>query len=575
MSKPEFEFDVVRELLRRRFKVVFEEQNLGVDGRKRLQLEVLKHFHKVVVDEVNLRISKGENRAELEKDYMSPIFIEYILKGEKVSIDNEASNNPFHTQCLSSKYLYLTQFVNGDSSPRENTCEFFSICCGYKGLNHFIRKNEKSLLRLQDEYSKQGFFPDNNDAKEVSTRIITSKNNPLENSQIANFFSKPSYVFVYNEDLAPLGKETDLKSYHYPSIHALILRYDQSAGYFNLENVEGKSDHSLGEITWCNENDETCDYNAFDIRFRNSRTKLILRFSLPYKRYEEIKNFDLVLGTFLAAFKAGNVVAGSVIMQKHLEALPIQPYTYDYKDGEFAKIVPPIEIRRYLFDRYLNWNKVPYNITSFDLFDEWLNEKYTQDYTKRKITVNEFLVCYPDSSFKNRKASRDKLISSMDEVLYSPELVKEKWTRFSSKEQDLMCAFLKENFSKENMKDSRRLVFYPPREKMYEPYTGINQDILFDVQQSINLIFIIPDDEYSSVSSINTMIGYAMALRKRVMIFYQNKEHLPNILKETDVYMHLYVMEYKDVSDIPVKLARNCFRKEWKKIIKESDSAKK
>ena len=472
---------------------------------------------------------------------------DFICESFKAIIKKEWKSGEFLTEeeiksITFSRINELTDFLYGKTNQaHKKRLDYLSILVQGVGFNAYKCEGEIRSLK------KSPLEEDNHRAKALK-----------------DFFSTNCYLYVYDEDIVHDSKK---EKYLYPRIDALVLRL--SNNQFNVYNVEGKSNYEEGKIEWCNEYK-----NSFNLIFENSERNLYFRFHFPQTLINQKKKSDLLLGKFLISIDAkGRVVAGSVILKKHEEQ--IKPYKYYYRNNLSKNLIPPHPVRRYLSDRYLNWHKAPYDVSTFKGFEEWVEKKYQKDYTKLKLTINDFLVCYPISSFEEEKYL-EILNSSIKKVISHIELTDAfdkkniSWSTALKKKK----AIKKMNHSLARMERDKSLKIFPIDNESFtieDPSgngTAINRELLNNINQSINVLIILPDVKYKNASSIFTLAGYSIALKKRTFIAYQNGNMLPKILQKDSEQLDLYLVRYHHISEIPFLVRRKMF------LSKESESQK-
>lgn len=525
---------------------------------QKLQGKSLKSYiEKVVLTEVKKlnNLWKADSYKQIRNFFVNEDFIE-IISNKDWKKDKPLAPEKKKLITISG-VDEVTVFLFGERKPKSKKQDIFSLVLGYNGFLEFKRAVDKKI---------------SNGVKEV----ISKKEeiyNPIHHDAIKEFFSKPCYVYVYDEDLTVVNKKTSYKEYHYPNIDALVLRYNN--GFFALENTEDENgdkrdDHKKGVMTWCAEvKNGMPDYNAFDIQFGESRTKLILRIHFPYKKYKEKKTFDLLLGAFLFADIKGNLATGSVVVSKVVTQENVSPYKYRFKAGNKQERRPPPDVQRFLFDRYRNWHKIPYDIMNLNSFNRWLQDTYREGYNRTNITLYDYLITYPSNGIEK---SEDvlKIKGEILNLLKKPEVVYEsKRDDIEEKNKNLLVKYIKEKFSARE--EGKKIIVYPNPNVKRVHFDSINREFLELLSQTVNSIFIIPDDNFKQTSSIFTVIGYCIALKKRTFVFFQEgeKNTRPNILEKSEEKINLYVYSYKEVSEIPVILTKNFFKEQWNKYLEK------
>ncbi|WP_420572763.1 hypothetical protein [Kordia sp.] len=447
-----------------------------------------------------------------------------------------------------SKTRDITNFVFFDVEPKLGKIDSFALLLGYDGFEEFSKKLDEENKEL---------------ALSCTSNITSlSSMNPMENAALSSFFENPCYLYVYDEDLAKVNKETDPLKYHFPNIDALVLEYDKEQHEFTLRNTSNakhrkKEDHFHGKIHWCKESQNAKDdCNAFDIIFEKSRTKLILRFHLPYERMTDDIEFDLILGAFLISMKKGNVAIGTIVLHRNIEGKPLTPYKFDFSKEQSSDETPPEAIQKYLFDRYKNWIKIPYDQWNLDDFSLWLEKKHGKNYTATRIITYDYLITHPNSALdRNDWNKLNRLIKLFFE---NPTKAIENSTGLTENQKKYLGEFIALKYQ------NNRFVQYPNSEKERKHHERINRDFIRELIQSLNVIIIIPKGNYERISSIYTIIGYSIALKKRTLVFFEKGVERPNILKEPEKKVNLYVYDYENLFEIPEILVRNKFRDTWR-----------
>jgi hypothetical protein len=482
-------------------------------------------------------------------------------KFESLSIINSIKCDEKYLEESLKESIYKAQrdiedFIIKVKNPQKGRIDYFALCLGYDGFSEF----KKGIADLEGS------------PEDEKSNVI----NPMDYEPIKDFFENPNYLYVYDEDLVEEEKETTLKLFHYPNIDALVLSYDSHKEEFTLKNIytnkektKKKKDHKKGEISWCKEKNEgQNDMNSFDIVFKESRTKLILRISFPYEDYEDGKEFNLLLGAFLIARKRGSVAVGTVVIERNLKNETLEPYRYEYKNGSsFNEIssknslIPPRdEIQNYLYDRYKNWIKIPYKKQNFKEFEAWVRKKNKKNYAEHGIKMFDYLICHPNSSLTS-KAKADLQKKVLD-LIDKPRKTIESSKLLTEKDKDILGKYICEK------RNSNKIKIYPPTDRDRAHYEQINKDFFLELKKTVNVLIIIPKEGYKDekISSIYTVIGYCLALKKRTFVFFESKSERPNILQKGEKNVNLHVYDYEYVSKIPEILINNHFKDDWEEM---------
>jgi len=506
------------------------------------------------LDEKVCSLIKNKLKGEIEKD-------EKILDG----FCNEEyrkilKNKPalVATNKLSvSDNEFIIDFLVRKKGGNKISLDYYSLCVGSYGYLAFqekcieeARKNELKVIG-NDEF------------------------HPMKKTAIQEFFKYPCHTYCYDEDLTKETEGTDPKFFHYPNIDALVLEHTDNV--FTLKNVptdknakdgdkekKKKEDHELGIISWCKSSFEsTDDNNSFDIVFKKSRTKLILRIHFPYENYNDGEDFDFMLGAFLFASKKGSIAVGTVLIERNKENKEIFPYKYEFKKGKEGNTPEPREeIQNYLYDRYRNWIKIKYNYKSFAQLKKWQKEKDKDDYTKNTIKIFDYLISYPHRSIG--KEEEERLEKTIELFFNNPQIALRKST-LESEDKEILAKYIKEKWEKGKFR------IYPPSRKVRKDNVNFNKNFFRELKKTVNAIFIIPNATYLQTSSVFTVIGYCIALKKRTFVFFEEGMVRPNILKNREPNVNLYIHPYKNIMDIPELIIENELSEEWKMIKKRYD----
>lgn len=526
MKKEEIaQFNMLRKLL------IEKISSLSGEFKKNEILEKLKE----------LVYEKLEDLAQVyqkDKNILEKIF--HIKVKEIINPDiAEKSNNIFIQ-----KEDQVFDFIYRGTIPQKQNRDFYALCCGFYGFIDYQEKFNKglvtSVLNKVERVKKQ------------------EKDNPFIENALKQFFDQDCYVYAYDEDLTKL-REENRKKYHYPNIDALVLTYDGK--YFTLKNIEDKENHYFGEFTWCGQSyDESTNNNAFDIVFKESPTKLILRIHYPNKNYKHGNSLDLMLGAFLVTRKKGNLSMGNVVLLKDKAKKDKKPFKYRFKDIGFKQQQEINEtIKWYLFDKYRNWINVPYDKSTIKDLEVWLKKKKRKNYTDKRVTQYDYLITCPSTSYKE-KDERNRITQNILDLLEKSEekLKGDKFLKDSYRE-----AFSKDIEKK--MKE-KKILLYPDPETPREKADYINYKFFENLNQSMNVIIVIPKRDYKKISSIYTVIGYCIALGKNTFVFYQKGIKMPNLLTHTEEEVNLYVRKYEQLNHIPRLLLKddNSIIEGWK-----------
>jgi hypothetical protein len=475
-----------------------------------------------------------ENKLEINPRYLEELdldekFINYFKannSAKKICLD----------KCLISKIEYVLSFIHQLQTRKLNKdmSDKYAICCGFESYVDFQNKYDSGEVVIPKTLKKE--------SKQKQLEVMKEDEfHPMKNDYLKMFFERDCYVYAYDEDLAEGGEETDTRTYHYPNIDALVLSFD--GAYFTLKNINGKSDHKIGQAKWCggfkNKKKENV---AFEIVFKESPNDLTLRIHFPYKKLKKESVFDLMLGAFTMSEK-GNIAIGKILIYKE-KTKGKKSFKYEFKQNKHKYKVKPI-IQEYLFDRYKNWIKVPSKKAKLSDLYEWLTKKNGKNYTHRKITLYDYLITCPNTSFEVSGSDRNKLVGEIQKIIKDP---------ISSLTND---EFLEKNHADklveyiEEKKKNNKIYLYPKSTTSRKNTGKINRDFFRKLNSAINVIVVIPKATYERTSSIYTVIGYCIALKKKTFVFYENEVEMPNLLSRSEPSVNLFVKEYKKVSDIP------------------------
>ncbi|MDB4293110.1 hypothetical protein N9954_06835 [Maribacter sp.] len=478
---------------------------------------------------------------DIQAGFVCPEFRNYvkngILPGKRLD---------FEGHCRIARMSSIDDFLTTSLDPSDRSKDIYAICVGYDGYGNFCR-NKK--------YVGSEF------AKRIKPEILVQDAVSLtENEELIFFFKNPCFLFAHNEEIVKPGAPTEYKKIHNPEIDAHVITANINSGEVVLNNQipqKNRVHHGTGVFSW------SIPEKAFDITFPSSDRKLILRFEIP-KLTENARHIDLILGSFSYVHESGRIVWGTVLLKKE-EKETLDPFCFEFKNPERQNLPEPIQ--QYFFDRYKNWHKLPdTSIFDLDSLKVWLSKKHEQDYTRRKVTEIDYVIMYPMTSFEDKKeAEMESMIKNQLDLILKDfkknnaplknhyNLIDEPGTtpeqRIIKIHDDLTRKYEKE-----------RIVLFPVQKVDFrsEGLEKLNKDLLDYINRSISVVFIIPGFDannkklkYTSISSIYTIIGYCVALKKKTFVFYQNEKHLPFILKRSVKNMELYVWKYQDLGEIP------------------------
>lgn len=488
-----------------------------------------KELHK------NSQSKVEEFRKYIESSFVCDNFRVFILD-ENQSFDKcekwvmALTFNPFV------KFLYGLQ-----KGPNSHIMDICAICLGKNGYNEYVRAVRKN----------------NKEEENRSTELMDSS--PLEEREIKDLFHKRSYIYTYSEDIGQPDMSTSYKDLNFPKIDAIVIYYDIDNEFFVIENIKGRTKHGNGKIKWLGINKK-----AIEIFFPNSPRGLKLVFHIPeLYQQQRFGRMNLLLGYFSYVDDVkGNIVTGSVVLnqQKDLNSTDEQikpfPYKFSLSSDDNEKSVPEV-ILKYLFDRYKNWHKIKGGIKNYSRFKVWLNAKESKDYLKRKLTQYQYLVIYPVNSLKE-EIKREEISIKLEGTFLN---FKENYL-ITKKVESLIKADseyknntegLVQKISDNLNKDFNRFNLFPlNKEDIYgKNNINFNEDIFDQINKSVSVVIIIPNEGYKKTSSIYTIAGYALALHKKTFILHQNVKDLPLVIVQDAYKMGLYVWEYENLSEIP------------------------
>lgn len=410
----------------------------------------------------------------------------------------------------------VQDFLLGIKSPHSDKLDKFAILCEYFGFKHFCKQI-------------------------VNVKTSNSINSPLENSYLKSFFKTPCYIMAYDEDIVRSSSVDYRPKVDFPRFDILVLNLDLNSSYFTLQAPDNNRSHRIGEISWCK--NYSADNNAFDIKFLESKTDLILRFHFPYEDYEEVNEFNLLCGSFMFARKKGHVAVGTVIAFKpKINNKKIVPAIYSFAPDAINPIEVPDSICQYLYDRKMNWIKIPYNNYSLDVFNKWITKKYESNYIYERVKENEFLILYPRDSISEE--DRRNLKIRMKIFLNNPSSC---ITPDSFENQEDQIDF--EKFVQAKFKGNRIKVL----SENLNPQS-LNESFLKLLAKSVNIIFIIPNVKSNQLSSIHLGIGQSIAMRKNTFVFCDKevKGVQPRYIQNSEQKVRLFVYEYEELNEVPI-----------------------
>lgn len=463
---------------------------------------------------------KFKNSPEIHEDLISQQGKD-IISSNVILIADKGDFNKFKV----SDQTHILHFLVTNKTGQDKSLDYYSILAGFNGFNHFRRVYKKGI--------NADFIPQ------------------IDNDNLREFFRTPNYIFVYDED-----KVRNRNNIRGSGIHALVLKIDGDK-YFTLENIEGKQSHGQGVFEWSKDND---DFNSFDIRFKKSRSGLILRFHFPYQDYEEKQEgLNLLLGAFIFTRKKGHVGVGTIILLKNQRNLEIKPYSFDFEDQK-ASPKPPLVIMKYLYDRHKNWIKVPYDIFNLKQFEEWLKDKRSNNHTYKRVRKYDFVIFHPRHSLGDEKFMDFAL--KLQALVKNPHkhILKQDHSPEDKNELIKLSAFIKKGFI------SKSIIFYPEHKHPKTPISKINSAFFQVLMEAKFSIFIIPDIDSKRISSVFTTIGFSISQRKKTFVFHHVDVNLPQLIKKSEERVRLFVYEYTQLEEIPELIIRNELSEEWEEL---------
>lgn len=447
----------------------------------------------------------------------------------------------------------FSDYVTVKENPDPETIKFTS----FSGLPTFMGGWSRGNTKTRDTYSMLIFncgFKELLEREDIDAdNVLKPVSSPMDEVVVSDFFKNGVRLFVYSEDMETVGKETRFLDLYYPKIDSLILK-SVGGDKLALINLPSRIEHGLGKIEWISNGSK----NSFQIVFPSSPRRLNLRFCLPNKQYLN-NDMQILIGLFLITNEdTGKVQAGSVVLQRSQNNLNLEPYQYNplarnNKDIDEALVI-------YLYDRYKNWIKSPgQKIYDFESLNDWFNDKEEKYYTRRRPIKNKFLVTFPITSLKDEDKSEEiektLKLCFRDFAGYNhlSDRIKRKVVvdKEIKSEDELIVKidkYLKERFAQ---------IYFSPSEMQeieYMEHRKINTELFHQINQSLNVVFVVPGQkvlDYKNISSIYTIIGYCLALRRNTFILCESRNTLPLILKKSINEMKLNVWTYTNLKEIP------------------------
>lgn len=494
-----------------------------------------------LTDKVKNAVIKNElNNSVVANDFISKKFKDWVLTGKMPD-----------EKYLIPKLESICEFAFGFRNPKDYSLDAFSVALHGWG---FLKYKDSIANRKDPSISE----------------------NPLSNDFLKSFFQNGCFLYVYSEENQRVGERTEFLDLYYPKIDALVLHLT-SDNKIELLNLSDGTVHGIGTAKWISERSKS----SFRVSFPESPRKLRLRFCLPAAEFLSSET-KLIIGLFLITNEDnGKVQAGITVLHRNDQTSTLSPFLYDPQDPNPRHTPPPVVIE-YIYERYLSWIKTPgkriYDTTTLTT---WIKEKNEQHYAKRRPIENKFLVTFPITSFKKR-ADFDNLQNELNRTFFdfsTRKTITERITRIieSRSSPDSEDVVVKKIDS--YLRDNRyKIKLFPKSLDVEDIEKGekINTDLFAEITKSLNIVFIIPsmnhdrkdkkkiskylrgiifgekpESTFQRISSIYTIVGYCLALKRNTFILCKNKEDLPLILQEPIAKMKLQVWQYSSIGEIP------------------------
>ena len=428
------------------------------------------------------------------------------------------------------EYAYTKK--NPDLIKRDS----LSILLGYEGFLDFIDKYHlEKDIRISSE----------------NQHMISDEQHPLNIDVLNDFFSNKCWLYTYNEKLGN-EQRTKYRDTFFPSINAYILT-NIGNNTFNLSTRN--IDHGNAILKYTNEEKQ----NSIELYFPYSKYNLSFRFPVPNKTEDYISKPDVLIGQFIyTKIKNGVSVTGSAVL-KNIEVID-----KELKSFSFVGSIRPkdVDVNRhiidFLFNRYHNFHKTPRKFT-FSKLQDWIVDKRDINYTKRLPVIYDYLVTFPITSPKggsiflkdHKKTFEDIIYNFKDNGIATENVRKRYFGRSKQPVKDIPQIIKSINL---NLLKNKIHIF-PEEFDRYKSYgrEELNKTLLQFISKSISIIIILPDVEYSVVSSVYIIMGYAIALRRKLFIFHQGNR-LPYLLDENIRNMAIRIIKYEKIEEIPFHL---------------------
>lgn len=543
------------EKLREEFGTFLQELTLenGFDKKGELAMKKIKEICKRRLVELNQDLLERQNAFETVKEKTK---LTQILKANfkcgtikplfgKSEAEFEQRLDKFLKPLT---YQPFIRFIYGFSDSRHYISDLCSLCLGKDGFNKYVEIKGKE--------------------KPIPKQLTTS---PLEEPQLKELFQQKCFLFAYNEDIAQPEQSTTYKDINFPSIDILFISYNAESDAILIENVENRVNHGKGIIRWKGEKKK-----AIEISFPHSPRGLNLSFHTSELAEDlPVGAINLLLGHFsYVDHQKGNLITGNLVLkqpEENEDLRTMKPTVFEYSLDTFApkqedETSPkvPKEILMYLFDRYRNWHKIKGGIQNFEEFKTWVKGKREKEYLRKNITEYQYFVTCPISSFTDTKKQEEisealentftnfkenhKITKEVRSKIKSDKELKAKFKTWEEKKK-----YLIKEIAANLQKDENKFKLFPLENLDVDDgdTKGLNEKLFDGITKSVSVVIIIPDEEYKKKSSIYTIAGYALALRKKTFILHQNADDLPIVINSPAQSMGLNVWKYEDLREIP------------------------
>ncbi|MFK7832106.1 MAG: hypothetical protein AB8B52_02405 [Winogradskyella sp.] len=514
---------------------------IGIEDCNVISLAALKKLREIQKEYNSKTKTFSSNRIDESFSYENfSLFIKYNYinknEGSGKNIKSKRIDDPDLSDiCQISRAEYLKNHLNKGNINRKRFQDLYALALGYNGYRDFVK--QKKLLGQPIRKEHQVKF-----------------NSPLDNELIKSLFVNDCYLYTYSEAIGKPDQDTNYKDINFPTIDALVVQLNSLNNTFEIKNIQEEDNHSEGIISWAGKTDGI----AFDINFPQKDRSLHLRFHIP-SLHQNHKDVYILLGTFSFVHFTGLIVRGTVVLEKQNEKQQIEPYKYKFSFNNQSDNEPPPEIQKLLFDRYLNWSKMKGNIYNHQTLKNWIKKREKNEYIRTKKRDFKYLITYPVTSLET--TLQNKIGKSFERVIddfkqNNSEPSSDTLKRLLRKNNYHDHGSLK-NLIKtidENLKNDKHLIELFPLSKdniSSENKIDLNKAIFDSINRAVTVVIVIPNGEYLKKSSVYTIAGYSIALRKKTFILHQDQEDLPLVIQENIKSMGLYVYQYETIEELP------------------------